>query len=427
MKKILIIYGCALLLFTNKTSAQTNAGLARQTDSSLYYVNGEGAFLHLGKTDGATFNLLTTVQSGFQYNRLDSTNGLTNSNRMSLNLVRISLTAKGFKDKMSVGVVTDLTGVSPILEGWVSFFLLNNRAKITLGQKQSISNNRLAMSDERYAMLGQTIGGKSTDGTVYGGLMQNFVGATREGGLFFETFFRLNKVKIYPYLSITTGEGQNFFTPQPNLGFKYSGRLDIMPLGDFIKNNAYIANDLYRERKPKLAFGVAGSFNIKASSPIGSETGLINGIYNQSGTQDYANYRKLVADFVFKYNGFALVGEYINGTVYGNNLYTNVGATNKLTPQIASSYYSLGSGFNVQSSYISKNGWAIDGRYSHITPEFSLTSSIVHTQNWYTVGISKYLKNNAVKIGLNSTYIDDSTPAMSYNKWVSNFALQFLF
>ena len=427
MKRVLIFFSSAFFLFFNTVSAQTNVGQLKQNDSSLIYVNGEGAFLHLGKTDGVTFNFLTTVQSGFQYSWLDSSTGTSNSNRMSLNLVRVALSAKGFRDKMLVGIVTDLTSASPILEGWVSLFIVNKRAKITLGQKQSNTNNRLSMADERYASLGQSTAGKSTDGSVYGGLMQNFIGSTREGGLFFETFFRLNNVKIYPYLSITTGAGQNFFTAKTNLGFKYAGRLDIMPFGDFIKNNAYIAHDLYRERKPKLALGVAASFNIRANSPNGSDYGPITGIFNQSGAQGFANYRKIVGDFIFKYKGYSLVGEYINGTVYGANLYTNAGATNKFTPQIASSYYSLGSGYNLQASYIFKNEWAIEGRYSHITPEFNIAGSIIHTQNWYTAGIYKYLKSNAVKIGLNSTYIDDKTISLSMNKWVSNLALQFLF
>ena len=427
MKRVLIFFSSAFFLFFNTVSAQTGVGQLKQSDSSLIYVNGEGAFLHLGKTDGVTFNFLTTVQSGFQYNKLDSTNGISNSNRMSLNLVRIALSAKGFRDKISLGLVADFTGISPILEGWVGFSLLNKKATITLGQKQTNTNNRLAMADERYAMLGQTMGGKSTEGSVYGGLMQNFVSTTRELGVFLETNFSIKRMRIYPSVSITTGEGQNFFNIQNNLGFKYGGRLDIMPFGDFIKNNAYIAHDLYRERKPKLALGVAASFNIRANSPNGSDYGPITGIFNQSGAQGFANYRKIVGDFIFKYKGYSLVGEYINGTVYGANLYTNAGATNKFTPQIASSYYSLGSGYNLQASYIFKNEWAIEGRYSHITPEFNIAGSIIHTQNWYTAGIYKYLKSNAVKIGLNSTYIDDKTISLSMNKWVSNLALQFLF
>ena len=423
MKKIFTLFSCALLSLAFKANAQQ----LMQTDSSLIYVNGEGLFINVGKSDGAKFNLLSTIQSGLQLSQFDSASSRTKSNRLSLNLVRLSLTATGFKDKMSLGIVTDFTSTTPILEGWIGFSFMQKRAKLILGQKQTNTNNRLAMADERYAqVMGQTQAGKATDGSVYGGLMQNFVGSTREGGLFFETNFGIKKWRIYPSVSITSGEGQNFFNSQPNVGLKYGGRIDVLPLGDFIKNNAFIAHDIYRERKPKLAVGFAASYNSKVSSPIGSDNGIITGIYNKAGVADFADYRKFVADIIFKYQGFAFVGEYINGNVAGKELYTNAGGTNKLTEQVASSYYNIGNAFNLQSSYVCKNGWAIDGRFSSITPEFFVSNSLVHQQKWYTFGINKFLKYNAVKLGLNTTYIEDKTPSIKTTKWVSNLAVQIL-
>jgi len=266
MKRLMLFSCIAGLLLSNTAHAQFTT-----TDSSFLYANGEGITINLGKAEGTKINILTTAQSGIQFNQLDSANVKSNTNRLSLNLFRVALNATTYKNKVTVGIVTDFTGTSPILEGWIGY-AFNKRAKIIFGQRQTHTNNRLAMADERFAqVMGQTIAGKSNDGIVYGGLMQNFVGATREGGVFFETNFNLKKMRIYPSVSITTGEGQNFFTPQTNTGFKYGGRLDIMPLGDFIRNNAFIAHDIYREPKAKLALGVAASLNVKASSPIGSE------------------------------------------------------------------------------------------------------------------------------------------------------------
>ena len=428
-RKTMLICVGALLLFSNIVGAQEYESKLMSKDSTLLYVNGEGTFLHLGKKEGATFNLASTIQSGYELNRLDSTNGVTHSNRLSLNLVRMSLTVSGLRDKVSAGLVTDFTGTSGILEGWIGFSVLHNHGKLTLGQKQTNTNNRLAMADEKYSqVMSQSIAGVSNDGIVYGGLMQNFVGATREGGLFFETNFNINKWRIYPSVSMTTGKGQNFFTTQSGPGFKYGGRIDVMPLGDFIKNGAFIAHDLYREPKPKFAVGFAESYNVKANSPIGSANGIITSIYNTSGIADWANYRKVVADFIFKCNGFSLVGEYINGTVVGKSLYTNASATKQLTTQLASTYYNIGSSYNLQSSYITKNGWAFDGRYTYVTPEFyQQAGSLVHRQNWYTVGVNKYLSGNALKIGLNTTYIEDATPALTTYKWITNLAVQLIF
>ena len=427
-KKLNLIYVCALLLVSNMVGAQEYTSKLVPKDSTLLYINGEGTFLRLGKKEGATFNLASTVQTGFQFNQLDSANGKTNSNRLSLNMVRVSFTASGLKDKVSLGIVNDFTGTSGILEGWVGISVLNNHGKLILGQKQTNTNNRLAMADERYAsIMAQSIAGKSNDGITYGGLMQNFVGSTREGGIFFETNFNLNRWRIYPSVSITTGKGQNFFSTQSGPGFKYGGRIDVMPMGDFIKNGAFVADDIYREPKPKLAIGVAGSYNVKANSPIGSDNGLITALYNNSKVQDWANYRKVAADFIYKNNGFAFVGEYINGSIYGKNLYTNAVATTKLTDSTASAFYNLGNAFNVQASYITQGGWAFNGRFSHITPETYIPTSLVHNQTWYTVGVNKYLSGNALKIGLNINYIQDNNSALLKKMLTGNLAIQLIF
>jgi hypothetical protein len=118
------------------------------------------------------------------------------------------------------------------------------------------------------------------------------------------------------------------------------------------------------------------------------------------------------------------VGEFINGSLAGKELYTNATATNKLTAQAASALYSLGKAYNAQTSYVFKNKLAIDFRYTNVQPEFDVASSLVHQQNWYTAGINKYLNYNAIRIGLNATYIEDSTPVIKANKWVGNLAFQ---
>ena len=427
--KKMAFYCFMLLLSSSRILAQNNSSTSlMQTDSTLMHINGEGTFIRLGKGEGTKINFLTAVQSGVQYNQFDSNGIKSNTNRMSLNLVRISITASGYKDKMSMGIMTDLTGTSPILEGWVGLSMFKKRAKFILGQKQTNTNNRLAMSDERYAQyIGQTIAGKSNDGVVYGGLAQNFVGASREGGLFLESNFKINNWKIYPSVSLTTGEGQNFFSSQTNKGLKYGGRLDIMPFGDFINNNAFIAQDIYREKKPKLAIGIAASINKKASSSIGSENATISGIYNLAGVADFADYRKLAADFIFKYNGFSVVGEYMNGNVVGKDLFTNITATNKLTEQSASNYYNLGNAINIQSSYITKNGWSVDGRYTMVQPEFEVDNSLIHPQTWISAGVNKFIKNNSVKIGMNFTHIENQLNAtITTKKTLANVGIQIM-
>jgi hypothetical protein len=427
MMKKQIKYFILLVLVWNQATAQDATMQNNEIDSSLFYKNGEGTFLHLGKGASSKINVFATVQSGYQFSNIDSGSNKSKSNRMSLNLARVHLNVSALKDKVQFGIVTDFTSTTPILEGWIGFHFWNKKAKLLIGQKQTHTNNRLAMADERFSsFMAQTIAGKSIDGSIFGGLMQNFVGATREGGLFFETNFKLKNWKIYPSVSMTTGEGQNFFDPTPNVGLKYGGRLDLLPLGDFIKNNAFIPQDIYREQKPRLAFGVAASFNAKASSPTGSENASLVPIYNRSGVLEYADLTKIIGDFMFKYNGFALVAEYSKTTVTGKDLYANAAGTKKLTTDTSSAYYNIGSGFNVQSSYIFNNGMALEFRFTAINPEFKYATSRVQEQTWYGFGINKYIKNNAIKIGLNANYIDDKKIILPTKKWIGNLAIQII-
>jgi hypothetical protein len=421
LNRIIILTGFVALFAMPAALSQSMVA-----DSSFVYKTGEGTTITLGKGDGTKINILTTTQAGIEVDQFDSSSIKSNSSRMSLNLFRIVLSATTFKNKVTMGIVTDFTGTTPLLEAWMGY-AFSRHAKIIFGQKQAHTNNRLAMADERYAqVMSQTISGTSANGIAYGGLMHNFVSSTREGGLFLETNFTLGKMRIYPSLSLTTGDGQNFFTVQNSIGYKYGGRLDIMPMGDFVKNNAYIAHDLYREPRPKLAVGVAASVNMDASNRDGSGYPEISGIYNKEGKADFANYRKLAADFIFKYKGFALVGEYMVGTVGGTDLFTNTAGTNKMTEEVASAYYRLGNAFNIQSSYVFKSGWAIDGRYSLVRPEFDTATSLVHQQNWLTVGVHKFMKNNALKIGINSSIVEDQMSAISTKQWVTNLAVQLL-
>ena len=403
-------------------------GLAQSIslDSTFTYRVGEGVFINLGKGEGTKINLLTTTQPGIQHTNVPGSPAAANSTRMSLNLVRIALAATTFKNKITMGLVTDFTGTTPILEAWAGYNF-SKRAKIVFGQKQTHTNNRLAMEDERFAqVMSQSIAGTSTDGIMYGGLMHNFVGSTREAGLYVETNFNLGKMRVYPSASLTTGKGQNFFDASTDGGYKYGGRLDVMPLGDFAKNNAFIAHDIYREAKPRLALGVAASVNVNASSADGSSNPNVTGIFTKGGKTGFANYRKLVADAMFKYQGFAWVGEYMVGTVTGSDLFTNTAATNKLTEEVASGYYNLGNAFNMQTSYVFKKGLAIDGRFTVVTPEFEVASSRVSKQDWVTVGINQYLKRNALKVGINVSYIHDKGMAVAGEQWVGNFAVQLL-
>ena len=428
IQKISLFTIIAVIALSEPIRAQVNLPDKSVQDSSIMYVNGDGMYFNFGTKDKFQLNLNGILSPGFQFRSYNVNGEVTKENQMSINLARLALNFSAFNGLMTAAVKADFTGTSPLLEAWVAYNSKNQHHSFILGERQAISNNRLALEDEKYAStMGPTINGMSNDGSIYGGLVQNFVVTTREGGLFYKTNFSLGNSRIYGAASITSGQGQSINSTQTNLGLKYGARIDFMPMGDFIKNNAFISQDIYFEKDPKFGMGVAGSYAVKATTPVAASSENATGIYDQDGEPANANYRKLVADLIFKYKGFAFVAEYTDATVYGKNLYTDAASTKALTPETASAKYSIGDAFNFQTSYVWKNGWALEGRYTIVTPEYNVEGSIVQKQNWITGSLNKYLMNYAIKIGLNTTYIDESAATGSTYTWISNIAIQLSF
>lgn len=427
MQKILHFTIAALLLFSANGIAQEIKEI-KKTDSTFVYKYGQGTFITLGKKNKSTLNFFGVVQSGEESNVIDAQSNSEINSRMSINLARLNLYGTFLDDKARFGLVTDYTGNKGLLEAWVGMSLYKKNVYLYFGERRTHTNNRLALEDERFAQnMAQTKAGASTDGIIYGGLMHNFVGTTREGGLFLETNFSIDQVRIYPSISVTTGDGQGFFDEQSNAGFKYGGRLDVMPLGDFIKNNAFISHDLYREKSIKVAVGFVGSYNDKASHKMGSGFNQITGIYEKDGTVSYADYIKIGTDFIIKYKGFSFIGEYTNASVNGENLYLDTTGKTLINAETAAAKYNMGYGVNLQSSYVTKSGWAFDARYSFIEPEVEIEKSLVQKEKWYTVGINKYFKNNALKIGLNTSIVDREIQPETISNVYTNLAVQLTF
>jgi hypothetical protein len=52
---------------------------------------------------------------------------------------------------------------------------------------------------------------------------------------------------------------------------------------------------------------------------------------------------------------------------------------------------------------------------------------LVQKENWYTLGINKYFKNNALKVGLNTSLVDREVQPETTSNWYSNLAVQLTF
>ncbi|TXD74942.1 porin [Aequorivita antarctica] len=189
---------------------------------------------------------------------------------------------------------------------------------------------------------------------------------------------------------VSQGEGRNVTTG--NLGgHQYTGRLEILPLGNFSGKGDYVGGDLQREETPKLALGATYDFNhnaVKNRSNQGSYMANDEGFYE-------TNISTLFVDAMFKYRGFSLMAEYSNRDAE-DALAKNSDGT--LTGDVVQ----VGNGLNLQAGYVFKSNWEVAGRYTTIDLDQNITGKDV--ENQYTLGLSKYIVGHKLKVQTDISY-----------------------
>lgn len=183
--------------------------------------------------------------------------------------------------------------------------------------------------------------------------------------------------------SITTGDGRNY-TKSPDEGLAYTSKLEILPLGRFSNDGIYFEGDLFREKMPKVMLSLAYHYNHKAKR----QSGVL-------GDELFAprNIQSVLADFLFKYQGWAVMSTYMNRNT--NNPFTFNNAGN-------SSIVFVGEGVDFQSSYTFISKYEIIGRYSFLRPYHSI-SSLFPDQKQITLGLSKYIWEHSFKLQLEAS------------------------
>ncbi len=334
------------------------------------------------------FKISGFLQPSWQYSRLDT---LKAENKFRSKRSYLNFGGKALKERLSFFVQIDFSASTPLLDAFAAYHF-NSKWNISAGQRRTFTNNREMKFDEDKLQFSER-----------GMLSNSFSGNGREFGLFLEGKLG-SKFVIHPQLAITSGDGPNSFglnsTDIDLGGFKYGGRLDVYPLGEFSEGNRGYAADLKHESKPKILIGGAASFNKGASSAKGEGHGDFR-FYDKNKISNLPDYRKISADILVKFKGFSLLAEFINSSASGlSGTYTDsvLNAPN-LKPGQISQYLVLGNAFNVQAGYVTKSGFALDLRYEKQDPEFTNEPlSVLSKAEVATIGLSKYFPDNRLKI-----------------------------
>jgi hypothetical protein len=192
------------------------------------------------------------------------------------------------------------------------------------------------------------------------------------------------------HAALTSGEGRNSIAS--NNGLAYTGRLEILPLGQFTGTNDYQEGDLEREPKPKLALATTYSLNDRAVRQAGT---LGNDLYAP------VNLRTFEVDLLFKYNGWALYGEYMTRGVQNDKS----PITRLETDVTKFRHVYVGRGYLAQGSYLFKNNVEVAARWSRTNPFSSdFTAAETRRLDQSEFGVTKYFNGHRVKIQGNIIY-----------------------
>ena len=381
------------------------------------YSFGEG--ISFTADNGSMIKLSGYAQPHLEIKNYNDLEENSSSNRFRLRRLRLRFDGQASNPKFAYRFQVDLSGSSEtgeatgdfLLDAYVSYDI-TNRIKVIFGQRSTYTDNRELFMNSNSLQL------------VERSRLTSAFSSIREFGLFLSGNFRLNGQGSYlrPYFVLTNGDGINNFDKDLG-GLKIGGRIDFLPFGLFTNKGQFRQIDVMRELTPKFVIGVNYSHNSGMSSRRGRNSGSI--LYlNELGQQSLPDYTKYGIDFLFKYNGFSALGEYVksSSTVPTDIIerVRNDGSTSSSFlvngVQDIESYVSgrmmLGEAYNIQMGYLFKSGITIDSRYTHLKADdnsFLNNATFYNRPNYYTLGIGKLLgRNYGAKIQGSITFVDGS-------------------
>jgi hypothetical protein len=335
--------------------------------------------------------------------------------RFRMRRLRLRLEGNTADDKFSYRFQADLSGTGEELDGSSNFLLdawvaynLARRVKIAFGQRATFTDNRELFMNSYSLQLVERSRLTSAFATI------------REVGIFMDGTFNIGgRNYLKPYFVLTNGDGPTLKTPDVG-GLKIGGRLDYLPFGLFNNFGQFNQMDIMRERTPKLVIGGNYSYNSGMSSRNGRESGTILYLDNSDKVL-LPNYTKFGIDFLFKYKGFSMLGEFVQATAsVPGGITQRVRTDGSVTTDFSvdgvqnkENYIKarmfLGKAFNIQAGYLFKNGISVDGRYTYLdgdTHSFLNNGTFYNRPYYHTIGVSKLLgRNYGAKIQADFTYV----------------------
>lgn len=391
-----------------------NGYVGAQNPSAGGYEPGEG--LVLTSKNDYKIRFSGFIQPMVESRIYPDMDGQKSFQRFRMRRLVTKMTGDAAKQKINYQLQVDLTGNSDaggdgtgsdyLMDAWVSWQPIK-QLEVVVGQDNPCTDSReMGMVSNALQLVERSPVALAFASIREFGLFLN--GRLKTGGNF----------TILPSFALTNGDGSNVLSPDRG-GLKVGGRIDFLPFGTFNNKGQYRQVDMERELTPKLIFGANFSYNNGISDRRGRQSGTI--LYlDSTGKELLPSYQKFGVDFLFKYRGFSMLGEFISAkAMVPSKIFQRVRNDGSTTPsflvngvQDMPAYVRgrmiLGSGFNLQAGYLFLNGFSVDARYSKLNPEtnsFLRNGTFFNRSEFYTLCLSQYLgRHYGAKIQASISY-----------------------
>ena len=186
--------------------------------------------------------------------------------------------------------------------------------------------------------------------------------------------------------AVSTGNGRNW-TRNTDTRLAYTGKLELFPFGAFRRDGSQFEGDLLREDTPKLLLSGVYHFNKGALREFGQRG---NELFEQR------DITSLFFDAMVKYRGWSFQ------TAYMTRLADDPITVNPEDQSDTRSVFA-GDGFDFQLSHLFKNNYEVIGRFSTQSPSDDL-DTIIPKREQYSVGLTRYIWEHALKLQTELTY-----------------------
>ena len=272
-----------------------------------------------------------------------------------------------------------------ILDAFVRWNFYKNM-EVWVGQTKLPGNRERVISSQKLQFVDRS-------------LVNSRFNIDRDMGIQFRNKISFGSILTRQALAISQGEGRNRTNkkdPNPENGFEYTARIEVLPLGEFTGKGDYFSSDLKREETPKISFGLTYDLNRSAARVGGNLGSYIEDANDFVIDSALADLNTILADVMFKYKGFSLISEYANKQMKGERIEEN--------GDIINNYYT-GNGLNVQAGYLLMNNLEPSIRYTTISPDKDSERDL---QEMLTFGLSRYIRGHSLKIQTDFSIITET-------------------